>query len=100
MWCFGFLTHSLHTYASVAMVNANANAVVNMLPLLPVLLLLRPLLRTLLRTLPYPTAVHLYIMYCAVAKARFGAYDGRGNYVVRNADEVSAGFKALGGTDL
>ncbi|KAJ2503702.1 phosphoribosylaminoimidazole carboxylase ade2 [Coemansia sp. RSA 1972] len=38
--------------------------------------------------------------YPLVLKCRLGAYDGRGNYVVRNVDDVDAGFAALGGKML
>ncbi|KAJ1961218.1 phosphoribosylaminoimidazole carboxylase ade2 [Dipsacomyces acuminosporus] len=38
--------------------------------------------------------------YPFVLKCRLGAYDGRGNYVVKDEDDAEAGFKALGGKML
>lgn len=33
-------------------------------------------------------------------KTRFGGYDGRGNFVVRNEEDIKAGFEKLGGENL
>ncbi|PIA19078.1 phosphoribosylaminoimidazole carboxylase [Coemansia reversa NRRL 1564] len=38
--------------------------------------------------------------YPFVLKCRLGAYDGRGNYVVKDESDVDAGFKSLGGDML
>ncbi|KAI8326470.1 phosphoribosylaminoimidazole carboxylase [Martensiomyces pterosporus] len=38
--------------------------------------------------------------YPFVLKCRLGAYDGRGNYVVKGEDDAEAGFKTLGGSML
>ncbi len=38
--------------------------------------------------------------YPLVLKSRFGGYDGRGNFVIENAEQVKEGFKTLGEQNL